>query len=43
MRNSVLVRYALVVCVAGVILSDCGGAQSPIKAPGAIPQSVATT
>ena len=42
MRNSVLVRYALVVCAAGVILSDCGGAQSPIEAPGAIPQSMAT-
>ena len=43
MRYSGSVRYALVVYVCGVMLSGCGGSQSPIGAPGAIPQAPART
>ena len=39
MKSLDLGRYALSTCVAYVMLSACGGSQSPIGAPGATPQS----
>jgi hypothetical protein len=39
MRISDLGRYALCICAAMVILAGCGASQSPIGAPGAMPQS----
>ena len=33
-------RYVLCRCVAAVILAGCGGSQSPIGAPGAVPQTL---
>ncbi len=36
-------RYALGICAAIFMLAGCGGSQSPIGAPGTIPQSMTTT
>ncbi len=42
MKISTVSRYALSVCAAAMLLAGCGGAQSPIGAPGAMPQSRTT-
>ncbi len=43
MRRLGLGRHALCSCVAAAVLTGCGGSQPPIGAPGAMPQSFATT
>lgn len=42
MRLSILVSYALSSSIAAALLAACGGSQSPIGTPGAVPQSRAT-
>lgn len=39
MKVSNFSRYAFCICVAVAILAGCGGSQSPIGAPGAMPQT----
>jgi hypothetical protein len=39
MKTSELSRYALRSCAAAMMLAGCGGSQSPISTPGAMPQS----
>jgi hypothetical protein len=39
MKRSPLFRYALSCCAIAAMLAGCGGSQSPIGAPGAMPQS----
>jgi hypothetical protein len=41
MRNPQFSFYALSICVAAAMLAGCGGSQTLIGAPGAMPQSVA--
>jgi hypothetical protein len=41
MKISKLSRYAVSFCTAVTMLADCGGAQSPVGAPGTMPQSQA--
>jgi hypothetical protein len=39
METVALTRFALTISAAAVLLAGCGGSQSPISAPGAMPQS----
>ena len=41
--TSNLRRYLLGFCAAAAMLAGCGGSQPPIGAPGAMPQSPAST
>ncbi len=43
MTISAFARQALCSCVAGVMLTGCGGSQPPIDAPGAMPQTSAVS
>ena len=43
MKSLGLSRYALAIGAASALLAGCGGSQPPIGAPGAMPQSRATT
>ena len=43
MRSRQLSRHALTSCAAAAILAGCGGSQPPIGAPGAMPQSRASS
>ena len=43
MRSQQLSRFALSACAATVMLAGCGGSQPPIGAPGAMPQSRASS
>jgi uncharacterized repeat protein (TIGR03803 family) len=43
MRTRQSSRFALSICVASALLAGCGGSQPPIAAPGALPQSRASS
>ena len=43
MTSRELSRYALSSCAAAAMLAGCGGSQPPIGAPGAMPQSRASS